>query len=167
MKTLKESTADIHKKAEETALSKELISGNISEDTWLTYLSNIIHVHMVIESRGLIEKQEVLRTGKIGLDLGSIDSAHLRLKKSTIEYCQYLEELPDNKLWAHIYVHYLGHLYGGQYIKKNIKWSSNFLDFEDHKGCIEYLREKTEDVKPKEAKVAFEWIIKIYDDIVS
>lgn len=164
MKTLKESIASVHKKAEETPLAKRMIKGKISEDDWLTYLSNIMQVHMTIESRNVIEKPEVLRCDKIALDLGNV-SSHTKFKKSMIDYCAYLEKLPEEKLWAHIYVHYLGHMYGGQFMKKNIEWSSNFLDFDDLEGCIEYVREKTADVKPAEAKKAFEWIIKIYEEI--
>jgi heme oxygenase len=165
-KTLKESIASVHKAAEETPLAKKMIDGSITEDEWLTYLSNLMQIHQVIENRNIIEKPEVLRCEKIAADLGNI-SSHNRFKKSMIEYCAYLQNLSEEKLWAHIYVHYLGHMYGGQFMKKNIKWSSNFLNFEDHKGCIDYIREKTLDVNPKEAKTAFSWIIKLYDEIFS
>ena len=167
MKTLKESIASVHDKAEKTPLAKKMIAGTISEDDWLTYLSNLKQIHATIENRGVIKKPEVYRCDKISMDLGDNVSPHTRFRQSTLDYCYYLQEIPEDKLWAHIYVHYLGHMYGGQYIKKNIPWTTNFLDFDDHKGCIEYIRENTADVKAKEAKVAFDWIIKIYNEIAS
>lgn len=165
MLSLKESIAEVHKEAEETLLAKELISGDISEGKWNSLLSNLYQIHSTIESRGLIEKPEVLRSSKLAEDLAG-KSTHLHYTKSMIDYCYYLDYLSDEDLWAHIYVHYLGHMFGGQFIKKQVKWSSNFLDFEDHKGCIDYVREKTANVNPEEAKVAFQWIIKVYDELV-
>lgn len=164
MTTLKESTAYEHKLAEETTFSQKLIFGEVSEASWLSLLANLYQIHSVIESRGLIEKPEVLRCSKLAEDLAG-RATHLQFTKSTIDYCYHLETLSDEALWAHIYVHYLGYMFGGQFIKKKVKWSSNYLNFEDHHECVNYVREKTSSANHEEAKEAFRWIIKIYNEL--
>ena len=164
MSTLKEAIAVKHKAAEETDFAKLLISGDLSRTQWDTYLFNMYHVHDSIERRGVLEKKEVLVCPKINVDLAG--SSYYRLiASSALNYSNYLLELPVDKLWAHVYVHYLGHMYGGQYIKKNIKYNCSWLNFDDHKGCIEYIREKTKDADHDEANVAFDYMIDIYDEI--
>ena len=80
-------------------------------------------------------------------------------------YVQYLSGLSANDRWAHVYVHYLGNMYGGQMIGKQLPGPHAHLSFEDLKGCIAYVRANLADISHDEANTAFDWTMRIYDEL--
>ena len=64
-----------------------------------------------------------------------------------------------------MYVRHMGDLFGGQYIAKAVPGSGKFYEFEDVEGLKTAIREELTDDLGDEARVAFEWAIKIMKDL--
>ena len=166
MTDLKTITRDIHTAAEETEFSKMLIKGDFTKDEWCAFLHNQMEAYQAIESRGLITVKELLRVPKIIEDLGALQcDAKPTVVDATWRYVEHIRKLPDELVWAHIYVRYLGDLFGGQMIKKSITWPVSLLEFDDRPKCIAYLREHTAATDADEAVEVFRWVINIYDEM--
>lgn len=166
MGIIRESIRCVHERAEKHPFAQSLIDGTISKSRWDTYLFNLLVIHKTIEDRAIIKKDELLRTDKLFLDLMDCRGG-TPVVEHTRKYYEYLDSIDENKLWSHIYVHYLAHLYGGKIIREHIPWSSRFLVFDDSEGCIRYIRENCENADTDEAISAFESTIKIFDDLNS
>lgn len=166
MATLKEVTRAAHDEAEHSEWGKHIISGNITKPQYIHYLHNLLNIHQAIELRNVITKKEVLRVPAIICDIeatnGTISPVVL---ESTWRYIDHLNKLPDDKLWCHIYCHYLGYMYGGQMIKKSIPFSTTMLDFEDRPACVAYIRENIENCDHEEAIAAFKWAAVMFNDL--
>ena len=160
----RESIRYVHEKAEKHPFAQSLAQGTICRSKWDAYLFNWMILHKTIEERHVIKKDQLLRTDRLFYDL--IDCrGRTPLVGNTLKYCDYLNDIDVDKLWSHVYVHYLAHLYGGQHIREQINWSSRFLLFEDPEGCIKYIRDNCENADTDEAISAFDWTIKIFDDL--
>lgn len=166
MTSLREVTREAHDEAENTPWGKLLVSGNMSKKQYVHYLYNLLEIHQAIESRGVITKPEVLRVPHIINDIEATDKETSPITlDSTWKYIDHLRQLPNEKLWAHIYCHYLGYMYGGQMIKKAISYPTTMLDFDDRTACIAYIRENLENVDHKEAIAAFKWATHMFNDL--
>lgn len=166
MSNLREVTREAHDEAENTPWGKLMVSGNMTRSQWVHYLYNLLEIHQAIEARGIIDKSEILRVQSIINDIEATDkTASPVVLDSTWEYIDHLRKLPPEKLWAHIYCHYLGYMYGGQMIKKAISYSTTMLDFDDRPSCVAYIREHLENVDEKEAVLAFKWATKLFNDL--
>ena len=166
MTSLREHTNNIHDKAQNTEWSNLLISGNISKEQYAHYLHNLLEIHRAIESKNLITKDDILRVNAIQNDIDNIDiTVSEDILPSTKEYIEYLRNLLDNKVWSHIYCHYLGYMYGGEIIKKSIPYSATMLEFNNCGDCISHVRNNLKDADPDEAVTAFKYIIKVFNDL--
>lgn len=97
-------------------------------------------------------------------------SAHYSFLPATLEYNNYVLELlndPARKhlLKAHLYVRHMGDLYGGQYIAKTVPGSGKFYQFDDVEGLRNAIRAELTDDLGLEARVAFQWAIKIMNQL--
>ena len=162
---LREAVKENHDRAEQTALSKLMISGTMREHTYAAMLENMMAIYAELERDGTISKTEVLRYHRLRDDLNRIGGSKWPVANSVKAYVSYLRELPTRDRWAHVYVHYLGNMYGGQMLRKTLPGPVSHLEFDDLKGCVTYVRENLADVDPAEANRAFEWTIRIYDEL--
>lgn len=160
MSTLKESVSEVHKLAEQTDWAKLLITGKIDHEQYAAHLVNLLSIHTLLEQRIKLPS-DLLRSEKILEDLSDLKIT-ADVLDITNDYVEYLSKLTDSELMSHIYVHYLGSLYGGQYIKKVLAFSSNHLEFNNSEDCIRYIRELTHDCDHNEAIRAFSWTISVY-----
>ena len=83
-----------------------------------------------------------------------------------IEYYQYLLSLNYNAerrhlVKAHLYCRHMGDLYGGQMIAKKVSGKGRFYEFKDAENLKTAIRAELTDDLGDEARVAFEWAIKI------
>ena len=163
---LREAVRENHQAAEKTRWSQLMISGDLTSEQYAAMLYNMLPIYTELERTGLITKPEVLRVQLLHDDLASVEIGSQRsLTLSVINYTHYLETLSDRDRWAHIYVHYLGNMYGGQMIGKQLPGQHTHLLFDDLKGCIAYVRENLQDVSTDEANQAFIWTMKVYDEL--
>lgn len=162
---LRQAVKENHDRAEQTALSRLMISGTMRAHTYAAMLENMMCIYAELESDGLIQKREVLRYHLMVNDLLRMGGRRWPRAASVGEYCQYLRDLDAKSRWAHIYVHYLGNMYGGQLLAKGLPGPHDHLLFEDLPGCMAYVRENIRHVDPDEANRAFLWTIRIYDEL--
>jgi heme oxygenase len=162
---LREAVRDSHKRAEQTELSKLMITGGMRKDTYAAFIENMQVIYAELERDGMIAKPEVLRNKIILQDIADMDYEPCVIVPNVKNYVQYLSGLSTNDRWAHVYVHYLGNMYGGQMIGRQLPGPHAHLTFEDLKGCIAYVRENLIDIRHDEANCAFEWTITVYDEL--
>jgi heme oxygenase len=171
--SLKEITKDLHADAERSLFAKKLLGGSISVEEYANYLWQMTLVYNGIEvaanSQGMLANLPgIERAHKIYQDCLELVGPYHQLKwlPETIEYYQYLLALNYNKekrhlIKAHMYCRHMGDLYGGQMIAKKVPGSGRFYQFKDVEKLKEQIRAELTDDLGDEARVAFEWAIKI------
>jgi heme oxygenase len=162
---LREAVREMHEKAENTELSKLMISGNMNLHVYAGFLANMQQIYQELERDQLITKPEVLRSKKITEDIAKLSMASKPIVWEATQYVTYLTQLAPIDRWAHIYVHYLGNMYGGQMIGKQLPGQHDHLLFDDLKACIGYVRANIANINHDEANRAFAWTIRLYDGI--
>ena len=162
---LREAVKANHQAAEKTRWSQMMISGDMRIEQYAAMLYSMLPIYTELERTGLITKPQVLRARLVQSDLDALGGTKHGLTLSTVYYTRYLETLEDRDRWAHIYVHYLGNMYGGQMIGRRLPGQHTHLMFHDLQECISYVRENLTDVRPEEANTAFQWTIRIYDEL--
>jgi heme oxygenase (biliverdin-producing, ferredoxin) len=176
--SLKEITKDLHHEAELTEFAKALLSGKIGGKKYTNYLYNMLAIYDPIEwynkRQGFFASMPDLpRLKAIYADFVELDDGgYLYLTPATLEYQTYLHKLgndPERKhlIKAHLYVRHMGDLFGGQIIKKQVAHisSGKFYEFENADSMKAAIRaELTEDLGD-EARVAFEYAIKMMRDL--
>lgn len=171
--SLREITKDLHTEAEKTIFAKLLLSGKISKELYTNYLYQMIAAYGPVEFGckvlGFFDNLPgVERLPGIYQDFTELrdQATHYAFLPETLEYNNYVLDLlndPVRKhlIKAHLYVRHMGDLYGGQYIAKTVPGSGKFYQFNDVEGLRNAIREELTDDLGDEARVAFQWAIKI------
>ena len=138
-----------HKNAERQEFVKILMSGEIDEKLYATYLYNQFQCYAVLEKYGMHnslfrDTPDLLRAEHIHNDYRSLWTdigAPPEITKSTKEYVEHIEKIQDEamKLYAHIYVRHMGDLSGGQMIMKKTPGPNRYYKFK-HKQVGDYRR---------------------------
>ena len=174
--SLKEITKDLHHEAETTQFAKQLLSGKISKEDYANYLWQCVLFYGIIEqsckAQGFFENlPDIQRAHRIFEDYLEVKGNEKWLP-SAIEYHDYLIKLindPARKhlIKAHLYCRHMGDLFGGQIIKKQVAHISKgkFYDFKDVEGLKSAIRSELTDELGPEARVAFEYAIKIMREL--
>lgn len=162
---LREAVEVNHRAAEQTHLAQAMIHGTLTEELYHQFIFNMAEVYAAIEKRLPFLPATVSRNKAYADDIAALNRGAGTILQSTAQYTQYIASLPIPAVWAHVYVHYLGNMYGGQMIKKSMPWQATHLEFTDLKKCIEYVRTNIADISHAEANQSFEWTIKIYDEL--
>jgi len=164
--SIKDVISDIHHQAEKTAWSQLMIAGELTKTEWSNHLYNLILIYSHFEARDLFADTELMRSNLISQDLLTLKSPG-KITKTAQAYISWLNTLSDQDIWAPIYVHYLGDLYGGSIIADRQPIKLNYLTYIDRAGTIDFIRNNTKHIDPDLAIKSFEWIIKIYDELYS
>jgi len=171
--SLKEITKDLHTDAERTVFAKKLLTGVLTSEEYANYLWQMVLVYNGIEtaarSQGiLVNLPDIERTHKIYQDCIELVGPNHNLKwlPVVIEYYQYLLSLNYNAerkhlIKAHLYCRHMGDLYGGQMIAKKVPGKGRFYEFKDADNLKTAIRAELTDDLGDEARLAFEWAIKI------
>jgi len=176
--SLREITQDLHHKAETTKFAQLLLSGKIEKADYRNYLYNLLAVYDPIEwyckRQGFLDQMPFLpRLRAIHADFLELDDKeYYYLTPATLEYQAYLHKLGNDRdrkhlIRAHLYCRHMGDLYGGQIIKKQVAHisSGKFYYFENEEYLkLQIRQELTDDLGP-EARVAFEYAIKMMQDL--
>jgi heme oxygenase (biliverdin-producing, ferredoxin) len=176
--SLKEITKDLHHEAETTIFAKMLLSGKIGKEDYRNYLYNLLAIYDPIEwyckRQGFFTNMKDLpRLKAILADFCELDNGeYVYLTPATLEYQTYLHKLgndPERKhlIKAHLYCRHMGDLFGGQIIKKQVAHISNgkFYEFENADTMKVEIRKILTDDLGDEARVAFEYAIKMMKDL--
>jgi heme oxygenase len=175
--SLKEITQDLHHQAETTQFAKQLLSGKITREAYAQYLWQCVLfyglIEMSCERQGfLVNMPGIKRADSIFLDYLEIKDDTEKWLPSAIEYHDYLINMigdPARKhlIKAHMYVRHMGDLFGGQIIKKQVAHVSKgkFYEFKDVEALKGAIRSELTDDLGDEARVAFEYAIKIMREL--
>jgi len=176
--SLKEITKDLHHEAEKTQFAKMLLSGKIGKEDYKNYLYNLLAVYDPIEwycqRQGfLVTMPDLPRLRAIHADFLELDDgSYCYLTPATLEYQAYLHKMGNcekhkHLIKAHLYCRHMGDLFGGQIIKKQVAHisSGKFYDFENADAMKMAIRQTLTDDLGDEARVAFEYAIKMMQDL--
>lgn len=176
--SLKELTADLHRKAENTAFVKYMFSGYITDEQYATYLYQLIPIYSLIEFGNRLHGNldtlpGIERTSHIYNDFVELAGEYpdtYYWTPATIEYQQYLMELindPERRhlIVAHLYCRHMGDLFGGQIIAKRVPGSGTYYKFENEDLLKTEIRKLLSDDLANEARIAFTWAIRMAEDL--
>lgn len=176
MSNLKELTWEHHKRAETRAFVKEMFSGNMSNAKYAFYLFQQHAMYDALEAMAMMhglfnDMPEMRRAPSILEDaneLWPLDIGTPELLNTTKEYGKYLLSIMEDKdkIMAHVYVRHMGDLSGGQMIAKKVPGEARYYKFErDHMELKEIIRSKLDDSMADEAKIAFEFATKLFEEL--
>lgn len=160
-----------HDAAEAHPFTALLFSGSISKKAYAIYLFNMLRIYDALESRarlqGLLDDLEgIERVDAILNDfteLGVVEP--MQVVPAVEEYVTYLSTVLN--VLAHIYVRHMGDMYGGQMLKSKVPGSGEMYQFQNRADLVAKLRAKLTDDLADEANVAFDFVLKIFDDLVN
>ena len=145
---IKDLTYEKHRNAERQEFVKTLMSGNIDEQLYATFLYNQLQCYSTLEKYGMhnslfnqtpgLQRAESLHYDYKTLWKGEEPPV---ITESTKEYIKHIESIQDDaeKLYAHIYVRHLGDLSGGQMIMRKTPGPNRYYKFK-HNQVKEYKR---------------------------
>ena len=168
--SLKELTADKHRKAETTPFMKAVFAKTLPRDHWVdfTYQKSLFYntIESAADAQGLMTDIEPMRrSALLAQDYEKMTSGTRKYKPSVLEYHNYIQTLTDPKqIMAHLYTWHMGDLFGGQMIKKLVGGPHSSLDFLDPPVLIAAMRRKLSDDMAEEANIAFDWAIQILNE---
>tara|TARA_R110000868_G_scaffold9620_6_gene47635 strand:- start:59536 stop:60057 length:522 start_codon:yes stop_codon:yes gene_type:complete len=166
---LREQCQDLHTQAEETKLAQALIKGSVPAKVYKQLLWQLYLIADVIERKCRFDTTDLDRRQKLVFDIAQMGQGEVSMLASTSAYCAELNNLTLDQLRGHIYVHYLGWLYGGQMLRKNLKFPVTHLEFQDVKACVDYIRSRVlvdlTDADSLAAQRAFQSIMEIYNEL--
>jgi heme oxygenase len=168
MTTLQQATRELHTRAERTPLMQCLIKGNMSRSMWADLLYTQYVIFGSIEDRVAFDVHELHRAQRAFSDwqalgcslpkccLPSLDTLALRLRSCDLE-----------QIWAHVYVHYLALLYGGQIIRQRLPSDipTTLFEFQDPEACKLYVRSHVDTHLAQEACDSFSLTIEYYNEL--
>jgi heme oxygenase len=175
--SLKDLLWDDHRNAETRPFVKVLFSGNVEPKLYATYLKNQHPLYEILEvcamPHGIFEGMPNLRRAPAILEdfieLWGDDTAAPKILPVVNEYTKYILSIKDDpkKLLAHIYVRHMGDLSGGQMIAKRVPGLGKYYQFGDDPETMKNLiRSKLDDSLAEEAKVAFQFAAKLFDQMM-
>ena len=135
---LRHDTAALHRQAEASTLMSALIGGTIEREAYVDLLRNLHALYVALESALARHRTDVRlafacapplpRAAFIAQDIAALASddarAPFELAPATTRYVQHLAALAEReplRLIAHVYVRYLGDLYGGQQLARGLR----------------------------------------------
>ena len=173
--SLKEATWEHHKNAERQEFVKVLMSGNISDELYATFLYNQHIQYNILEAvamtHGLLPHPALRRAPSILQDFSELWKKQEvpPTLESTTEYLEHIRKIMGDpeKVMAHIYVRHMGDLSGGQMIAKRVPGSGKYYQFGDEPDKIkEAIRTKLDDSMADEAKICFEFATKFFEQMM-
>ena len=128
---LKFATRDLHARAEHSGVMAELLKGRIGRQAYVALLANLHAIYAALEPMlGPLGSADAFgslaRTAALESDLRAFDAEPVtRLQPATLDYVERLRGLGTatrgHRLWAHVYVRYLGDLHGGQILHRLVR----------------------------------------------
>ena len=179
---IREATKEQHRLAEQQPFVKTLMSGEIHPRLYATFLYNLSYCYAALEKwsqyRGLFDQlPDIARAEKLAHDCQDLwvrITPQPNITDSTEKYIEHIDNIRTDpaKLFAHVYVRYLGDLYGGQMIKAKTPGANTYLDFNNPKELIQVIRqtinsymETDADVVIAEAKICFEYATELFKEL--
>lgn len=164
---LRESTAELHSKAEKMEFNQRMFRGELSTDEYVKYLYQQLMIFEAIESKQL-PHPSLARVDKVKEDLSELNSSLDKMNgplSSTMMYSNYLSSLTQEERLPHVYLNYLALAYGGQMMKTKVPGSGKMYDFENMHVSVGTIRAIQKDEWADEVNKGFQFIINIADEL--
>jgi len=168
MSNIKDLTWESHKKAEAHPLNQDLINGTINDTEYELYL---IQRYLITNYLDNYLSFQYHRAEKFLEDITK-EFSEDDIMPMAREYLEYLDELEERYMIAHIYVNYLGDAFGGQIIKKNNSHRQcshlTFSGPEEIREMAKHIRLRIDDRAEEleyPANQAFQFLHGIFTDI--
>jgi heme oxygenase (biliverdin-producing, ferredoxin) len=143
---LKAATRALHARAERSGVMAELLAGTVGRDAYVALLVNLRAIYAALEP--VIDAPptdpllfaSLARRAALDADLrafGPTTSALVPATRGYVDRLQALRVAGTHRVWAHVYVRYLGDLHGGQILSQRVRNrfavadGTRFYDFGD------------------------------------
>lgn len=161
MSIIKHATKELHEDLELSPFNQKMFRGEQTRAERADYLLSFYEIFKVLDKS---VPKEIQRAAHIAYDLDELRLPESSIPMYTHGYCTYLEAICKD-LKPHIYVNYLGLMYGGQIMKKRYpEFPTEIYTFDDIESSRQYIREQIMEETDEfilEAKHAFRWHIAI------
>jgi hypothetical protein len=165
MSNLRDATKTLHDRLESLPFNKRMFEGNQTNAERATYLCSNLEIFEVLDPHVPVNMR---RSTLIEEDIGKLNEAFADAPQTTFAYRTYLEKVCDD-LRPHIYLNYMGFMFGGQIMKKRYPQAASMYEFDDIEAQREYIRQRICESynSPEwntfvsEVKVGFKWHIGI------
>lgn len=165
---LREATKPKHDLAEEHVLSKMLFSGDIDPNLYADLQLNQLYIYKALED--CLEAHDLLlpnlaRSDAIVEDISELTawpSIHSPMATALFQASE-MFALDRKGLIAHMYVNYMGDLFGGQLLKSKLPGQCRRYHFEDRVSLIHAIRGMLTDDLADEANKAFDATLELFD----
>jgi heme oxygenase (biliverdin-producing, ferredoxin) len=157
---LKAATRELHSRAERSGVMAQLLAGTVSRPAYVALLANLQAIYAALETALQTPRlpqaenttplfQSLARSTVLAADLRAFGGPAPALVPATLAYVARLQSCGQagaHRLWAHVYVRYLGDLHGGQVLSRlvqghfGVPHSTHFYDFGDA-AQVQQLRE--------------------------
>ena len=186
-------TQAAHQNAERQEFAREMMSGNMSQEKYKTYLYNMWLVYDILEDvalsmgcfgpedlsmpdddlplDGLTQADDIwadyveLGGAADGSNPPQIAPSAEAYRSHIVKNCQH----DKDKLFAHVYVRHMGDLSGGQMIASKVPGSGKMYKFADMNHSVDemkqLIRKRTKDSMADEANKAFDLSTKIFEEL--
>jgi heme oxygenase len=171
---IREETIELHKAAEETLFAKKMIEGKLTKDEYVRYLNAQWLIFNEMEKRHILQdefsfirkNESIRRLNAIEDDLASlgerVDGAYM--PSSSFTYANFLNSLTDEvEQNSHIYLNYMGMMFGGGIVAKNNYSEGNLYKFDNRTEVIASIRAL--EVSPIYVNQGFKFHIDIFNDL--
>jgi hypothetical protein len=161
---IKTATQDLHTQLESVPFNQRMFRG---EQTPQERKSYILGWQVIFHALDKQVPEFLQRSEQIERDLLSLKDLDAHAADAVYDYASYIRH--SNNPSAHIYLNYMGFLYGGQIMRKRYPDTSSLYDFEDLDYCRTYIRENhvfaDHEFYVKEVSEAFRWHIEISEQL--
>jgi heme oxygenase len=167
MLLLKEATSIKHKQAERMPFNIRMAKGLLTGNEYLLHLWQQLQIFMVIESKRL-PNENLNRSEKINRDIEELKAKGYMadsILNSTKTYRDYLDSKSAEEILPHVYLNYMGLLFGGQIIKKGVPSSGHMYDFDNKEEILLSIRNIQKDEWADEVNRGFDFIIQIFEEL--
>jgi len=148
-KKIKQETKGLHDEIESHPFFKSMIDGSLSNECYYVYLFNLLPIYKSVEYFVLGENivPDLKQSKKINQDIVEYSKiCNVRLDANNFFCNEWLAHFNKKSPFlkkTELYIRWLADLYGGQILKKNIKFTNKY-EFKDVRKCIKIVRKLIE-----------------------
>lgn len=161
---VREETKKFHDDLESLPFNVRMFKGEQTEEERRAYLTSNQYIFTVLDQ---FVPKDFGRLSAIKKDLKKLGGKTDEVLTTSIDYAYYLEYHCRN-IESHIYLNYMGFMYGGQIMKKKYPNSATTYEFTDIENKRLYIRENVcQDTQDfiDEVNEGYKWHIKISEEL--
>ena len=166
MKPLKEATHDKHKEVERMQFNVKMFKGELTNEQYAQYLASQLAIFSIIEDNFQMPHDGLKRKYAVSKDITSLNIGRtIKTDEATLRYVNYLKDLDQESVNAHIYLNYLAIMFGGQMMKRVTPGEGNMYEFEDMNESAAHIRAIQKDEWADEVNRGFDFMIEIMGEL--